>query len=199
MRRAVWGGGPGEDGPTIADGIAVAEPGALTRPIVQALVAEILLVSESAVEQAIELFVGVQRLVVEGAGAAPLAALLGARERFAGKRVCLVVSGGNVDSRIVASVLMRGLVREGRLVRLRIEIPDTPGALARVARLIGDAQGNILEVYHQRLFQDVPIRRADLDVVVETVDGMHARDVLARLAAEGFSARLLGSTAVGIE
>ena len=107
-----------------------------------------------------------------------------------------MICGGNIDSRILASVMMRGLVRDGRLVRLRIEIPDEPGVLAAVAQVIGDTGGNIVEIYHQRMFQDVPVKQADLDAVVETRNADHVREILARFDELGMPARLLGTSAI---
>ena len=182
---------PAETGATIAEGIAVKSPGTLTRKIISELVSDIILVDEIAIEKAVQLYLEGPRLVAEGAGAASLAALMSHCQRFAGKRVGLVVSGGNMDSRLLSSVLMRGLVREGRLVSLRIKLPDIPGVLAKVSGLIGDCGGNIIEVYHQRLNYDVPIKEADLDVVVETLDRNHVDDILKTLEAGGFPVRLL--------
>ncbi len=184
---------PSDVGATIAEGIAVKSPGNLTRKIVLNLVSDILLVDEIAIEKAIQLYLEGPRIVVEGAAAAPLAALMENSDRFSGKRVGLVVSGGNIDSRMLSSVLMRGLVREGRLVSLRIKLPDIPGVLAKVSGLIGDSGGNIIEVYHQRLNYDVPIKEADLDVVVETLDRNHVDAILAALETGGFPVRLLDS------
>lgn len=180
-------------GQTIAEGIAVKVPGGRTKPIVEALVDDVLLVDETAIECAVQIYLETQRLVVEGAGAATLAALLGNPDRFRGRKVGLVVSGGNMDSRILASILMRGLAREGRLARLRIAISDRPGVLAQVAGLIGQSGGNIVEVTHQRMFYDVPVKEADLDVVVETMDADHVREVIDKLKEGGFEARLLSN------
>jgi len=195
MRQALKGGAPEPGGHTIADGIAVKNPGKLTTPIVEALVDDILLVSEAAIEQAVQILIDIEKTVAEGAGAAALAGLFANKDRFAGKRVCVIVSGGNIDSRILASILMRGLVREGRLIRIRVEISDAPGALAKVATLIGDHGGNIVEIYHQRLFQDVPVKLADLDVVLETRDRQHVDTILGALREAGFETRLLSSMA----
>ena len=196
MREAIRGEGVSSGGATCAEGIAVTVPGVLTRPLIEAHVADILLAGEDAIECAVQAFIEEQRLVVEGAGAAPLAALIENAARFAGRRVGLVVSGGNIDSRLLASILMRGLVRAGRLVRLRIEIADRPGTLAHVSGIIGEAGGNIVEVYHQRLFHDVPVKMAELDVVVETLDVHHVRALMAALENAGFGVRLLSSTAL---
>jgi threonine dehydratase len=195
MYQAIHGLAPTSGGQTIAEGIAVKKPGELTKPIVAELVEDILLVSEPAVEQAVQLLLEIEKTVAEGAGATPLAAVLAHRERFAGKRVGLVVTGGNIDSRLLASVLLRGLIRDGRIVRLRVETRDVPGALGHVARLIGEKGGNIVEIYHQRLFYDVPVKLAELDVVLETRDPSHVDDIIAALRAAGFPTRLLGNTA----
>ena len=122
---------------------------------------------------------------------AGVAAVLAAPERFAGKRVAIVVSGGNIDGRLLASILMRGLVREGRLVRLRAELPDVPGALSRVSGIIGKHAGNIVEVHHQRLFHDTSVKRAELDVVVETQNRRHVEVLIGALNEAGFPTRLL--------
>ncbi len=181
-------------GNTVAEGIAVKTPGDLTRPVVEKLVSEIVLVDEPALEHAVQTYLEVQRLVVEGAGAASLAALLDDPDRFAGRKVGLVVSGGNIDGRLLSSILMRGLVREGRLVSLRVAITDTPGALAKVSGLIADCGGNIVEVYHQRLFYDVPVKLAEVDVVVETLDAGHVRTLIEKLTEAGFATRQLSGT-----
>lgn len=184
---------------TLAEGIAVKRPGGLTRPLIDQWVDDVVSVDESGIERAVEVLVERQKLVVEGAGAAPLAAMLAEPERFRGKKVGVVISGGNIDSRLLASILMRGLVRAGRLARLRIEISDAPGTLAKVSSLIGANGGNILEIYHQRLFQDVPVKYAELDVVVEATDTAHLRAMIEALNQTGYPARLLGSTATGGE
>ncbi|MDD9878317.1 MAG: threonine ammonia-lyase, partial [Magnetovibrio sp.] len=137
-------------GPTVAEGIAVKAPGALTLPIIRELVADVMVVGEDDLEQAINLYFNVEKTVAEGAGAAGLAALLANPDRFAGRRVGLVLCGGNIDSRLMAMVIMRALVREGRIARIRVVTADVPGQLARVADLIAKAGGNIVEVEHQR-------------------------------------------------
>jgi threonine dehydratase len=195
MYNALRGQPPRSGGQTIAEGIAVKDPGKLTLPIVRDLVEDLILVDESALEQAVQLLLEIEKTVAEGAGAAALAAVLAARKAFAGRRVGLVISGGNIDSRLLASVLMRGLVREGRLVRLRVEISDAPGMLSKVAAAIGSCGGNIVEIYHQRLFHDVPVKHADLDVVVETRDAAHGREIMAKLVEAGLAVRQLGSSA----
>lgn len=182
-------------GSTLAEGIAVKEPGILTRRIIAELVDEIVLVPERAIERAVQILVEQQRVVAEGAGAAGVAALLHAPDRFARQSVATVICGGNIDSRLLSSVLMRGLVRDRRLIRLRLEIHDEPGMLATVADIIGRTGGNIVEVLHQRMFQDTPIKNADLDVVVETRNPAHVDEILARFAELGIEARLLSTEA----
>jgi threonine dehydratase len=193
MHRLLHGPAPGPPpaAATLADGIAVKEPGVLTRRIVAALVADILLVDEAMLERAVEALLERQRLVVEGAGAAGLGAVLASPQRFAGRRIAIIVSGGNIDARLLASILMRGLVREGRLVRLRAELPDLPGALSRVSGIVGEHAGNIVEVRHQRLFHDISVRRAELDVMVETQNRRHAETLIKALNEAGFPTRLL--------
>ena len=196
MVGALRGGPAPTGGQTIAEGIAVKEPGRLTIEIIRRLAADVFLVGESAIEQAVLMLLEIEKTVTEGAGAAPLAALLANKARFAGRKVGLVVSGGNIDTRILASILMRGLVRQGRLVRLRVKISDKPGTLAQVAEIVGELGGNIVEIYHQRLFYDVPVKLAELDVVAETRDMTHAREIQARLSEAGFPTRILVGTAV---
>jgi len=194
MARAVAGEGlPDDSGPTIAEGIAVKVPGDLTREIVSKTVSDIILVDEIAIEKAVQLYLEGPRVVTEGAGAASLAAVMTNRSRFEGRKAGLIISGGNMDSRLLSSVLMRGLVREGRLVSLRIKLPDIPGVLSKVSGLIGGCGGNIIEVYHQRLNYDVPIKDADLDVVVETLDREHVKEIVSGLVAGGFPVRVLDS------
>jgi len=178
---------------TIADGIAVKSPGVLNKAIIARLVSDILLVEEEPLEEAVQMLAEAQKVVAEGAGAAGLAALLAHRARFAGKRVAIIVGGGNIDARMLGQVLLRGLVRDGRVVSLRIEISDSPGVLGRLAQAIGKSGGNIIEIYHQRLFTDLPARRADIDAVVETRNAEHVKEIKASLVAAGFQVRQLGS------
>jgi len=180
-------------GQTLADGIAVKNPGALTRPIIEELVSDILLVDEGHIEAAVHVLAEQQKIVAEGAGAAGVAGLMKERERFAGRKVGAVICGGNIDVRLLSWVLTRGLVRDGRMVRLRIGIVDRPGVLAQVARLIGETGGNIIEVYHQRLFHDVPAKQADVDAVIETRNNAHVREIVAALEAGGFPTRVLSA------
>jgi threonine dehydratase len=180
---------------TLAEGIAVKTPGRLTSRLVAAMVDDIILVSEDAVERAVNLLMAEEKIVAEGAGAAALAAVLTDQERFAGRKLGLVVSGGNIDQRMLASILMRGLTRDGRIARLRIELNDAPGMLAKVSGAIAAAGGNIIEINHQRLFSDVPVMRADLDVLIETRGEDHLAAIEAKLAADGFPSRRLGHRA----
>jgi threonine dehydratase len=190
MRDALEGRAP-ENGPpvqTIAEGIAVKTPGALTLPIIRALVADILLVPESQIEHALAMVLEIEKTVIEGAAAAGLAALLANRELFAGKRVGIVMSGGNIDMRLLSSVILRELAREGRIVSLELQIEDRPGILAQVASAVGDAGGNILEVSHNRLLTGTPAKSARLGMTFEARDSRHARQIEDRLAALGFKA-----------
>ncbi|MEM9684217.1 MAG: threonine ammonia-lyase, partial [Pseudomonadota bacterium] len=195
MRNALTGMENADAGPTLAEGIAIKKPGALTLPIVRRAVHDILTVGELSIEDAVQTMLVSARVIAEGAGAAPLAALTAAADRFAGKTVVLVVSGANIDSRILASVLMRGMVRSGQMVRVRVTISDTPGVLARVAQLIGEHGGNIVEIVHQRLFFDVPVKQAEVDIVIETQDADHVSDIIHHLDVNGFPTRRLGDTA----
>ncbi len=195
MKDALEGIAPRCGGQTIAEGIAVKEPGELTQPIVRKHVSEILLAAESAIERAVQMMLENHKLVAEGAAAAPLAALLADPSRFKGRRIALIVSGGNLDARLVASILLRGLARAGRMARLRIEIPDAPGTLARVAKLIGEGDGNIIEITHQRLFHDVPVKYTELDAVIETTSVAHVREIVDMLRRSGYPTRLLSNTA----
>jgi threonine dehydratase len=175
----------------LAEGIAVKTPGTRTLPIVRELVDDIVVLEEATIEHAVEILADTGRLVAEGAGAAPLGVVMGDRERFFGRQVGLMISGGNIDMRVFASVLLRGLVRGGQMVRLRVQISDSPGQLAAVSRLIGDAGGNIVEIVHQRMFYDVPVKQTDLDVVVETRNASHAAEIVACLDAANLPTRLL--------
>jgi threonine dehydratase len=172
-------------GDTIAEGIAVKDVGDTAFAILRELVEEVLIVEEETIERAVMALIEIEKTVAEGAGAAALAALLQYPERFAGKRVALPVSGGNIDSRVLASVLMRGLVRDERLVRLRITMPDVSGSLAKVATLIAEAGGNIVEVHHQRIFGTASVRSPEVEFLVETRDRAHTDSLLASLQERG--------------
>jgi threonine dehydratase len=169
-------------GATTAEGIAVADVGTLTGRVIAALVHTVLVAPELAVEDAIAMLSEAAKVVAEGAGAAGLAGLLAHRDRFAGKRVGLVICGGNIDTRILANVLLRGLLRDGRLLRLHMEIPDRPGVLGDIAARIGGSRGNIIEVNHQRLFASPTVQSAQLEVLVEARDPAHAAEIQAALA-----------------
>ena len=186
MRAALDGVEPVCGGATIAEGIAVPRAGTLTLPIVRALVDDVIAVPESRIEEAMALLVDIEKTVVEGAGATGLAAVLADPQRFAGRRVGLILCGGNVDARLLSSVLLRSLVRSGRLVRLNVDITDSPGALAKVAGIIGDASGNIVEVAHQRLFSMLGAKSAVLEAAIEARDSEHASAIVASLRAAGF-------------
>jgi threonine dehydratase len=173
-------------GQTMAEGIAVKQPGALTTPIVRALVKDILLVGESDIEQAIASLLEIEKTLVEGAAAAAYAAVIANRDLFAGRKVGIVLSGGNVDMRLLSNVIVRELSREGRILSLVIEIVDMPGILARVSTLIGEAGGNILEVSHNRMMTDTSAKLADLGMTVEARDAEHAAEIRKTLKKAGF-------------
>jgi len=160
-------------GDTIAEGIAVKDVGATALSIIRELVDEVLVVEEETIERAVVALIEIEKTVAEGAGAAGLAALLQHGAIFAGQRVGVPISGGNIDSRVLASVLMRGLVRDGRLVRLRVTLPDVSGSLAKVAAAIAEAGGNIVEVQHQRIFGTSSVRSPEVEFLVETRDRGH--------------------------
>ena len=185
MWNALHGESRGCGGPTLAEGIAVKHAGKLTLPVVRELVAELILVEEAHIERAVNAFLTLQKAMAEGAGAAGLAALLAKPERFRGKRVGIVLSGGNIDPRILASVMVRELERENHIVSFRLTIPDRPGVLGHIATRLGELGANILEVGHHRLFLDVPAKGAKLDVTIETRDAAHAEEIVAALAGEG--------------
>lgn len=173
-------------GSTLAEGIAVKNVGKLTLPIIRDLVSEIILVDEVQLERAVNAYLTLQKTMAEGAGAAGLAAMLAKPERFKGKRVGLVLCGGNIDARVVASIMVRELERENCIVSFRLTIPDRPGVLGTIASRLGTLGANILEVNHRRLFLDVPAKGAKLDVTMETRDAEHAEEIMRALAAEGY-------------
>ena len=168
-------------GDTIAEGIAVRNVGTKTLEICRALVDQVVLVSDVAVEEAVALFLNIEKTVAEGAGAAGLAALLTHPDLFRGSKVGLVLCGGNIDSRLLAQVIMRQLVRESRLIAIRIAIPDRPGVLARITGLVGEAGGNIIEASHQRLFTTTAVKATDIDLTVECRSKRHAERLLSAL------------------
>jgi threonine dehydratase len=195
LYRALHDLEPVRGGQTIAEGIAVKSIGAMPLEIARALLDDVVLVNEQSIENAIHLLLEEEKLLAEGAAAAPVAALLAFSERFEGKRVGLIVSGGNVDTGLLANVIMRVRLREGRVVRLRIEINDKPGVLAEIARVIGDTGANIIDVVHHRFFSDVPSKQAELDVTFETRKPSDVECILARLTEAEYPARVLESTA----
>jgi threonine dehydratase len=178
-------------GATIAEGIAVKEVGDLTYAIARPLIEDVLLIEEPYFERAVALYCNVEKVVAEGAGAASLAALLQYPERFRGKKVGLVLTGGNIDTRLLTSVLTRALVREQRIVSLRFIGDDRPGLLATVSRTLGELGANIIEVAHNRLALDVPAKGAEFDVVIETRDSRHTQEIVDALGAAGYPPRLL--------
>ena len=180
-------------GPTLAEGIAVKNVGKLTLPIIRELVSDVVLVDEAHLERAVNAYVTLQKTMAEGAGAAGLAALLADPLRFKGKRVGLILCGGNIDPRILASIMVRELEREARIVSFRLAIPDQPGVLGIIATRLGELGANILEVEHRRLLLDVPAKGAKLDVTVETRDAKHVAEIMAALTADGYEPVRLGS------
>lgn len=186
MYNAIKGEALACTGHSMAEGIAVKEPGALTVGVVRELVKDVLLVGESDVEHAIATLIEIEKTLVEGAGAAPFAAIASYPELFRGKRVGLILSGGNVDMRLLSNVILRELSREGRILSLVIEIIDRPGVLAQVATLVGQAGGNILEVLHNRMATDTSAKLAHLGMTVEARDADHAEEIRAALRDAGF-------------
>ena len=178
-------------GETLAEGIAVKKPGDLTMPVVRDLVDEILLVSEVMIEQAVGVLVEQQRLVSEGAGAAGVAALLQYPELFKGRKCGVVICGGNIDPRLLSAVLTRNMARDGRIARLRIDITDEPGMLAAISEAISSCKANIIEIFHQRMFQDVPPKLAKIDAVIETRGGDHLQEIVQAIRDKGFSVTIL--------
>ncbi len=195
MHAALRGEEASCGGATLAEGIAVKTVGSLSLPIVKAWVSDIILVSEEDIERAICAYAVVQKTMAEGAGAAGLAAVLANHDRFAGRKVGLVLCGGNIDPRMLASIMVRGLEREGKITWLRIILPDRPGMLGRVTTCLGEAGANILEVNHRRMFLSVPAKGATLDVCIETKNRAHAGMVLARLEGLGYQVLLLSDPA----
>jgi len=191
MRNAVTGANDPIGGSTLAEGIAVKNVGKLTLPVVRALVSDIVLVDEAHLERAVNAYLTLQKTMAEGAGAAGLAALLAAPDRFRGRKIGLILCGGNIDPRILASIMVRELERDGRIVSFRLTIADRPGVLGPIASLLGELGANILEVDHRRLFLDVPAKGAKLDVTVEARDRDHANDIMRALDGAGYQPVLL--------
>jgi threonine dehydratase len=183
MFNLIKGQGLAMRGDTLAEGIAVKAPGRITSEIVRALVDDIVLVTEPQIEHALSLLITIEKTVTEGAGAAGLAAVLADEERFKGRRLGLVLSGGNIDTRLLSSVLTRQLAREGRLTQLRFDIVDRPGQLAAVLAVLSKSGANIVEVSHQRIFTALPAKAVLLEVVIETKDRSHLASTIAALRA----------------
>jgi threonine dehydratase len=179
------------DGDSLAEGIAVKYPGELTYAIVKELADEVLLVGERDLEHAVSMLLTIEKTVVEGAGAAGLAALLAHPSRFRGRKVGLVLCGGNIDTRLLANVLLRDLARDGRIARLRIRLKDRPGQLFGVARIFDQQQVNIIEVYHQRVFTNLPAKGLITDIECETRDRAHLDRLVEALRAAGYEVRLV--------
>ena len=193
MQQALQGA-PIECGQTtIAEGIAVKEPGGLTLPLVEEFVDEIFVVEEGQIEKAVLMLLEVEKTVVEGAGAVGLTAVLENRARFEGRKVGLVLSGGNIDLLVLSSIIQRGLARSGRLVRLRVGIPDIPGTLAEISRIFGEVNANIIEVRHQRAFTNLSLRVAEVEFVIQALGTDHVREILERLKDAEYEASVLDS------
>ena len=178
-------------GETFAEGIAVKYPGAITAPIVDNLVDDILLVHEDSIELAVDALIEHQRIVAEGAGATGLAAILQYPQIFKAKRCGVVICGGNIDTRLLSGVLTRSMSKDGRLVRLRISITDEPGMLASISTAIGECKGNIVEIFHQRMFHDVPVKMAKIDAVVETHGNEHVKQIIKALEDRKFDVTII--------
>src|SRR6516165_2899437 len=183
-------------GATLAEGIAVKNVGKLTLPVVRELVSDIVLVDEAQIERAVNAFLTLQKVMAEGAGAAGLAAMLAEPQRFRGRKVGLILCGGNIDPRILASIMVRELERDDRIVSFRLTIPDRPGILGQIATKLGSFSANILSVDHHRLFLDIPAKGAKLDVTMETRDAAHAEEIFRAFTAAGYRpVRMPGGTA----
>ena len=178
-------------GDTLAEGIAVKEPGGITSRMVAELVADIVLVGERNLEEAVSLLLQIEKTVIEGAGAAGLAALMAYPERFKGRTVGIVLCGGNIDTRLLANVLLRDLARSGRLARLRVRLQDQPGALYNVARIFDAQRVNIIEVYHQRIFTSLPAKGLITDIECEARDRDHLNRLIAALREGGFETSMV--------
>ncbi len=195
MYCAMRGEEPKFGGATLAEGIAVKAPGEHTKPIVNALVSDILLVREESVEMAICAYATDQKTMAEGAGAAGLAAVMEQPERFRDRKVGLLLCGGNIDPRMLASIMVRGLERDGKILSVRIIIPDQPGVLAQITACFGANKANILEVTHRRMFLNIPVKGAILDIVAEVKDRAHGVSLLAKIEELGYEVIKLGDPA----
>ncbi|NWN83238.1 MAG: pyridoxal-phosphate dependent enzyme, partial [Halomonas sp.] len=171
---------------TLAEGIAVKQPGTLTLPIIRERVRDIVLVDEPEIERAILLLLEIEKSVAEGAGAAGLAAVLSDPERYRGRKVGLVLCGGNIDMLALSSVIQRGLVRSGRIVRVRVAIPDVPGALAELTRQLAEQHANVIHIAHHRTFTDLSLRSTEVEATLETLGSDHTREVIEALRRDGY-------------
>lgn len=196
MAHALYGREDKKSSLTLADCIAVKTPGILPQAILRELLEDIIVVQEEEIERSVDLFLRKQKIVVEGGAAVGLAGLLHATDLFNHQSVGLVVSGGNIEARLLSAIMMRGKIREGLLTFLRIEVSDVPGALARVTHIIGTCQGNIIDVKHQRLFYEIPIKMADLDVLVESRGKNHINAIVKALEAADFKVSKLSGGAL---
>jgi threonine dehydratase len=190
MVNAVKGTQHAQGASTIAEGIAVGQPGAITQEVIARLVDELLLVEEGDIEQAVLMLLEIEKTLVEGAGAAGLAALLRYPERFRGKQVGLVLSGGNIDPLLLAAIIERGMVRSGRLARIKVSARDVPGVLARITATVADAGANIEEVHHQRAFTTLAAQNVEIELVLQTRGQAHIEQVLQQLRAAQMQAQL---------
>ena len=186
MKCAIEGCQMALGGDTLAEGIAVKQPGELTSRILKEYANDVMLVPERELERAVAMLVGIEKTVVEGAGAAGLAAMLSERERFRGKKVATILCGGNIDTHLLANVLVRDLVREGRIARLRVAVQDQPGALAAITAKVYEAGANVIEIRHSRIFTALPAKDTVIEVECEARDARTIDDVVARLEAAGF-------------
>jgi threonine dehydratase len=189
MVNAVQGRAHPQGAGTIAEGIAVGQPGLITRRIVAELVDDLVLVDEGAIEQAVLMLLEIEKTVVEGAGAAGLAALLDDAARYAGRKVGLVLCGGNIDPLLLAAIIERGMVRAGRLARIRVGARDTPGVLARITAVVAAAGANVDEVHHQRAFSTLAAQNVEVELVLQTRNPAHVTEVVAALQGAGFDAK----------
>jgi len=189
MVNAVQGTQHPQGKSTIAEGIAVGTPGVLTREIIARHVDDLVLVDEGDIEQGVLMLLEIEKTLVEGAGAAGLAALIRHPERFKGKRVGLVLSGGNIDPLLLAAIIERGMVRAGRLARVRVSARDVPGSLAQITATVAEAGANVDEVHHQRAFTMLAAQNVDIELVLQTRGREHLASVLEALATAGFEAQ----------
>ena len=191
MFNAVKGTHHPQGSSTIAEGIAVGTPGRVTQPVVSTLVDDVVLVDEGDIEQAIVMLLEIEKTLVEGAGAAGLAALLKEPARYAGKKVGLVLSGGNIDPLLLAAIIERGMVRSGRLARIRVSARDVPGMLARIVTTVADAGANVEEVHHQRAFTALAVQNVEIELVLQTRGPAHIAELLQRLRDAGLQAEVV--------